>query len=132
MEKRLYRVKEDRILFGVLAGIARYLELDPAIVRIAFILLCLVQPVFVLGYFLMAIAIPEKKAENIPGGLGDAETPASDYTPDDQKNRNFIGIVLVAIGAYVLLEEYVFFPFGIRELAGLLMVALGVYVLIKK
>ncbi|MBE8539611.1 PspC domain-containing protein [Geoglobus acetivorans] len=132
MEKRLYREREDRILFGVLAGIARYLELDPAIVRIAFILVCLVQPVFILGYFLMAIAIPEKKAANTPEGFDDVETPAFNYAPDERKNRNFIGIVLVAIGAYVLLEEYVFFPFGVRELAGLLMVALGVYVLIKK
>ncbi|MCK8519922.1 PspC domain-containing protein, partial [Methanoculleus sp. 7T] len=34
-EKRLVRPKKDRLIAGVCSGIARYVDIDPAIVRIA-------------------------------------------------------------------------------------------------
>ncbi len=38
MEKKLYRETKDRVLGGVAAGLARYLEIDVTWVRILFIL----------------------------------------------------------------------------------------------
>src|ERR1700748_1577820 len=37
--RRLYRAENDKILGGVCAGLANYLKIDPAIVRILFVLL---------------------------------------------------------------------------------------------
>ncbi len=57
--KKLRRSRKDRIVFGVLGGIAEYFEVDPTIVRILFILCCFTGlPVFL--YFLLAFIIPEE------------------------------------------------------------------------
>ncbi len=40
MKKRLYRVEEGKMLAGVCGGIAEYFDLDPTIVRLAWILFC--------------------------------------------------------------------------------------------
>ena len=68
METRLKRSKKNKVFLGVLGGIAEYLKIDPTIVRILFILLCLVEPVFILAYFLMAIVMPEEEEETITAG----------------------------------------------------------------
>src|SRR5580658_2150952 len=38
--RRLYRAANDKVLGGVCAGLASYLKLDPAIVRLLFVLIC--------------------------------------------------------------------------------------------
>ena len=37
MEKKLYRVKKGRMLFGVAAGAGEYFNVEPTIVRLVFI-----------------------------------------------------------------------------------------------
>jgi phage shock protein C len=37
--KRLYRSREDVMIGGVCSGIAKYLEMDPTVVRLVFVLL---------------------------------------------------------------------------------------------
>lgn len=39
MMKRLYRSREDVMIGGVCSGIAKYLEMDPTVVRLVFVLL---------------------------------------------------------------------------------------------
>ncbi len=61
--KRLYRSFRDRILGGVCGGIAEYAEVDPTIVRLAWIALCMIPPfygAFFLLYFIMWIIVPRK------------------------------------------------------------------------
>lgn len=60
---RLYRSSRERILGGVCGGLAEYFNLDPTIVRLLWIVLCLVPPfngAFVLLYFIMWIIVPRK------------------------------------------------------------------------
>lgn len=40
MEKKLYKVREGKMLDGVCGGIAEYFNIDPAIIRLAGILFC--------------------------------------------------------------------------------------------
>ena len=40
-EKELYRAREGRWLFGVCAGMAKYMDLSPAIVRLIFVAMSL-------------------------------------------------------------------------------------------
>ena len=57
--KRLYRSGKDRILGGVLGGLAEYLNVDPTIIRILCILLFFASVGFiVLAYFVGWIIIP--------------------------------------------------------------------------
>ena len=61
--RRLYRSSRDRILGGVCGGLAEYLNLDPTIVRLAWVFLTLLWPfsgVMVLLYFIMWIIVPRK------------------------------------------------------------------------
>jgi len=61
-ERRLYRSITDRKLLGVCGGLAEYLNIDPSIVRILWIILCLASlGVGIILYIAMAIIVPEKK-----------------------------------------------------------------------
>lgn len=60
MKKRLYKSKEDRKLCGVCAGIAEYFEVDPTLVRLAWVVFCLLGGSGVLAYILAAIIMPEE------------------------------------------------------------------------
>ncbi len=56
--KRLYRCREDRQLAGVAGGMAEYLEIDPTIVRILWILSVFLGGFTLLLYLIMAFVVP--------------------------------------------------------------------------
>ncbi|HLM95450.1 MAG TPA: PspC domain-containing protein [Acidimicrobiales bacterium] len=62
-EQRLHRVGRGRMLAGVAAGLADYFDVDPTIVRIAFVALAvlggLAVPLYLAGWLL----IPEEDAD---------------------------------------------------------------------
>ena len=59
--KRLYRSGKDRILGGVCGGIAEYFNVDPVIVRLAWIILTIISMgLGILGYIAAWIIIPKK------------------------------------------------------------------------
>ena len=51
--KKLYKSRDNRMISGVCAGIAEYFNMDPTIIRLAWVLFSL------LGYIIAAIVIPE-------------------------------------------------------------------------
>lgn len=57
-KKRLYRDESDKLLGGVCSGVAHYLNLDPAIVRIIFALLVFVAGGGILAYIILWIVLP--------------------------------------------------------------------------
>ncbi len=61
MTKRLRRTK-DAILGGVCGGIAEYFELDPSLVRIAYILVSILSAAFpgILVYIVLWIVVPSE------------------------------------------------------------------------
>jgi len=61
-ENKLVRSQSDRMFFGVAAGIAEYVNLDPVIVRLIFVLLALSGGPGILIYIIMAIIMPEGDA----------------------------------------------------------------------
>jgi phage shock protein C len=60
--KTLYRTTENKMVAGVLAGIAEYFNYDPTIVRLLFIVLVLITGIVpgILIYILAAILVPKK------------------------------------------------------------------------
>jgi phage shock protein C len=58
MAKKL--VKGEKKLFGVCSGLANYLDLDPTIVRVGFVLAVILGGMGILIYIVLAIAMPEK------------------------------------------------------------------------
>lgn len=58
--KRLMRSRTDRKLFGVCGGIATYLDVDPTLVRVGFVLGSVVFGPLILIYLGLAFAIPKE------------------------------------------------------------------------
>jgi phage shock protein C len=58
-EKRLVRPTTDRMVAGVAAGLADYMNLDPTIVRLLFVLLALAGGPGILIYIIMWLVMPE-------------------------------------------------------------------------
>ncbi|PIP14351.1 MAG: hypothetical protein COX48_01295 [bacterium (Candidatus Stahlbacteria) CG23_combo_of_CG06-09_8_20_14_all_34_7] len=61
--KKLYRLSSNKIIAGVCAGFAEYLNIDTGIIRIIVTLGTLATGVFpgIITYFIAWIIIPEKK-----------------------------------------------------------------------
>ncbi|NVB43203.1 PspC domain-containing protein [Pseudenhygromyxa sp. WMMC2535] len=62
MSERLYRSNENRMLLGVCGGIAERLDLDPTMVRLAFVLFAIMGGTALLAYLVMALVIPRNPA----------------------------------------------------------------------
>ncbi|MCQ2131660.1 MAG: PspC domain-containing protein [Bacteroidales bacterium] len=60
MAKQLTKSLSDKKLTGVCGGIAEYFNIDPIIIRIAFIILLFGYGVGLLAYILLAILLPAK------------------------------------------------------------------------
>ena len=66
--KRLYRDSSDKFIGGVCSGIAAYLNVDPAIVRILFAIITFGGfGIGFVAYILLWIILPEKDIENYSG-----------------------------------------------------------------
>ena len=60
MEKKLYRIKNGKVLAGVCGGIAEYLNMDPTIVRVLWAVITAFAGVGLLAYIVCAFVMPEK------------------------------------------------------------------------
>lgn len=63
MRKKIYRSKTDKQLVGVCAGIADYFNIDPTLIRLAWVILALICGSGVIAYIIAAIMIPEEPKE---------------------------------------------------------------------
>jgi phage shock protein C len=67
MQRRLYRSEQNRMVAGVCGGLAAYFDVDPTLVRIAFVLLALLHGLGLLLYLVMALLTPRESAlEHVP------------------------------------------------------------------
>lgn len=59
VNKRLYRTPNEKIIGGVCGGIAKYFDLDPTLVRAAYVVLSLCTAFSgVLAYIILLIIMP--------------------------------------------------------------------------
>ena len=63
MEKKLYKSLVDKKLCGVCGGIGEYFNIDPTLVRLAWVLFSLFAGSGLILYIVAAIVMPEKPAE---------------------------------------------------------------------
>jgi phage shock protein PspC (stress-responsive transcriptional regulator) len=64
---RLYRDSSDRILGGVASGLANYLDIDPAVMRILMLLFVFTAGFGILLYIILWIVLPAKDLDNYAG-----------------------------------------------------------------
>ena len=91
-KKKLQKSATDKMLFGVAGGLAEYLDVDPVLVRVGFIVLCLAGASGLLVYSALAIFMPTD-SEHASGSTG----------VRDLGTRRGFGLLLILVGALMLL-----------------------------
>jgi phage shock protein C len=99
--RRIYRSRTDRILGGVAGGLAKYLGVDPVLIRLAFVAL-LFAGIGVLLYIVAWIIVPEEPVEG-----AEQPPPRARAAADGSMARMVVGGLLVAVGS-LLLVDWVF------------------------
>ena len=60
MEKKLYRSKTDKKIAGVCGGLAKYLNIDPTVIRLIWAIVVVCGGAGLLAYLICALVIPEE------------------------------------------------------------------------
>jgi phage shock protein C len=107
------------MIAGVCGGLGRYLGVDPALLRVAFVVLTIAGGSGILIYIVAAILIPEEK----PG-----EDVGTVHAADGASGRILAGTALIALGTILLVDRFV--SWFDKVIGPLTLVALGVAVLI--
>ncbi|MDR2502114.1 MAG: PspC domain-containing protein [Oscillospiraceae bacterium] len=61
--KKLYKSRTDKKLAGVCGGVAEYFGFDSTLVRLGWVVFCLLGGSGVLAYIIAAIVVPENPGE---------------------------------------------------------------------
>lgn len=160
MERRLYRSKDDSVIFGVCAGLARYLNWDPTLVRVLFVLGAVVtQGGVIVGYLILALVMPKESREGpVTGevmrenldemgqrtremwdelrGTPSEQTAAAGPEPERRMRLGdplVGGIILILAGVIFLLDSlrlFAWWQFG--RLWPLILVAVGIALLLRR
>ena len=63
MKKRLHRSRDERIIWGVCGGIAKYFDVDPTLVRLIAVLTLFFACTGILIYLILTIIMPLEPLE---------------------------------------------------------------------
>lgn len=60
--KKLYKSRENRVIWGVIGGIGEYFEADPVLLRVGWIFIFFATGIVpgIIAYILAALVIPKK------------------------------------------------------------------------
>ncbi len=140
MQEKLYRSRINKVFGGVCAGLGKYLDIDPIIIRILFIVMFIFHGIGLLIYIIMWILTPEEPVENLyaPPTSGEddlfVENPEAPQTENIKSGKNngkmIFGIILIVLGLIFLAEK--FFPFFDFDLfMPILLIVIGIAILIN-
>jgi phage shock protein C len=140
VRERLYRSRTERLFLGVAGGLAEWFDVDPSIVRIAFVLFSLAGGAGVIIYIAMAILVPERPPGVAvrPGVVLSGEPSAPGSRPPsafgarpqgDNRGALIFGILLIIVGAWFLLRR-VFPALEFDNWWPILLIGIGVVLLI--
>lgn len=137
---RLFRSESDRVIGGVCAGLGRYLAVDPVLVRLAFVVLALVNGVGAVIYLILWIVLPGESSLELSGdalmraNVSDMRAQAGRLVGalrNRQQGALVIGVALVAVGVVFLLGNFV--PWLTPGLLWpIVLIALGAYLLFSR
>lgn len=113
-EKKLYRSRKNRVLGGICGGIGEYFEVDPVLIRVLSIVGAFITSgILVFAYIVSWLIIPEKIEplfyESSPNSGTNPPPDNIPYVQKEPKGKRVLGIVLIFIGAFLLLDNI--FPF---------------------
>lgn len=104
-QARLLRSETDKMLGGVCGGLADYLNIDPVLVRLAFVVLVLASGLGLVVYLLLWAIMPAPSQAQpairvMDEGVSDPAQLKSRFSP-----AATVGIVLILFGGFFLLSQ---------------------------
>lgn len=151
MAGRLTKSSGERVVFGVLGGLAEYFEFDPVLVRVAFALAVLLTGVGggLLVYVVLAMVMPDQASltpdargvvrENVARMPGEVARAGGRFREafvrgsGAHRERYVAGAVLVVVGALLLAANFGWLGwFGWWRLWPALVIAVGVVLLVAR
>ncbi len=155
MEKRLYRSRTDRMIWGVCGGLAKYFNIDPTIIRVIAVLLTFASGgVGIIAYIILAIVVPlessqatvpkdvirenveemketaSQLAEEIRSTFEKKEGASKEAAKPRPRGRDILGIILIIIGLLFLLGSFnLFWWFHWHYLWPVILVIIGLLII---
>ena len=154
MEKRLYRSRSNRMIWGICGGLAEYFGIDPTIIRIIAVLLVLANGLGILAYIILAIVVPLEGSrvttpkETIEENVEEMKETASGLEREirstfggekgkpgivdkaDHRHLHIFGIILIIIGIILLLGNFNLLWWLRSSLWPLIIVAIGLLIIV--
>ena len=137
MAKRLYRSQKNKIIGGVAGGLADYLNLDPILIRVIFVLALFLNGAGFLLYIILWIVVPQESVvSKKQNDFGETDNSETDFVETDnfQKSTNHssngtgrvvTGLILIGVGIVFLINR--FFPhFDFGDILPFFIIVLGI------
>ncbi len=137
---QLTRSESNKMIAGVCGGLAEYLNLDPVLVRLAFVVLGLASGMGFLIYLILAIITPTESQVGVKPAayvernlqqLGDSFSHSIEQARNNHSAPMVAAGTLIMLGLYFLLQN-----FGLQINLGLfwpvVIIGLGVWLLLRR
>lgn len=133
------------MIWGVAGGLAQYMNVDPTLVRIGFVVLAFAWGAAIIVYILMAIIVPSEPYQPVSGGQAgsDAQPPGpgavdparrqeqeASQEEGYSRRRNILGFGLVILGGIILLSNlgwwwnwHIFWPVALIVIGAVILLA---------
>jgi len=107
-QARLMRSESERMIAGVCGGLAAYLEVDPVLVRLAFVVLFLASGLGLVIYAILWLIMPAPSRLQPAIRIMDESDPTE--LPAAKQSNGFspaatVGVILILFGAFFLLSQ---------------------------
>lgn len=132
--KRFERSTTNKVIGGVCAGLADYLNIDVTLMRVLFVVAALCGSFGFWLYIILWIVAPAQKVIGFNSQY--QQEPINISTPEDdkkglQKGAMITAIILIGIGLLALLKNFLYIDW-IWKLWPLILIALGVVIILNK
>jgi phage shock protein C len=142
--KKLYRVEKGKIVFGVCAGLAEYMDLEATLVRLVFLILFFAGGSGFFVYLIVALLMPKKnqrkmeideKIKNLAMETRDrAKFFGKEIVNERQKKGNgqlLMGAMIVVFGLSIIAKKLI--PGWWEEMFWpTILIVMGMYLIFKK
>lgn len=151
-EKKLYRSRTDRVLGGVCAGVGKYFDIDPVIIRLIWAASVLAAGTGFFLYIVAWIIIPEEPSKfkqtdsdfmddddddfveselNSESGTYESEKKIKEQMERERRGKLVLGVAILIIGGLFLISQLLPNGFPWRITIGVILIVAGGAVLYK-
>lgn len=149
VREKLIKSKNDRMLAGVCGGIAEYFDVDPTLIRVAFVILALANGLGILLYIILAIVMPEPEDKDKNRETTEKYTTGEPATAEYSRNEDitktkspetrnhtdrtvWLGVILIILGIFLIVDRFnVFWWLGWDVLWPGILILIGLWILIR-